>query len=62
LPIGKLTALPSPSPITDFNGGFSAGGNEGGLWEKVAEGEPGRQGKTEKGTKREGEERLSCWG
>ena len=36
MPIGKFTALPSPSPITGFKGGFAARGNKGGLWEKVA--------------------------
>jgi len=53
LSIGKLTALPSPSPITGFKGGASHQGGIKRIWEKVAEGE-GR-GKTEREREPEGE-------
>ena len=44
---GKLTALPDAPCHNWFKGGFAAGGNGDGLWDKVAK-EEGR-GETERG-------------
>jgi len=50
-PLGSLQRSPKPHPITGLKGGFAAGGNGGGLWEKVAK----EEGKGETEREREGE-------
>ena len=51
MPIGKLTALPEAPCHNWFKGGFAAGGNGGGLWDKVAKEED--KGETERERERE---------
>jgi len=48
--LGSLQRSPKPHPITGLKGGFAAGGNGGGLWEKVAK----KEGKVETEREREG--------